>query len=151
MGPLRPYFFLISSCLCFISVRRSSCLVFILLTCLCSLASDLLDPMFSHLQQQNRQTRNAMMRIPPNTAKVIISVWKFIQQRPQRASLSGQSAWGGRMVLTGYVIQVWVLMHHRHVTFDRHSSQFVPFFDSHAVEENRGLVMNINFESRKSG
>lgn len=34
-------------------------------------------PKFSHLQQQNRQTKKAMMIIPPITAKVIINIWKF--------------------------------------------------------------------------
>lgn len=38
----------------------------------------------------------------------------LLQQRPQRASFRGQSAWGGRMVLTGYVTHVLVVMHHRH-------------------------------------
>lgn len=133
MLPLRPYLVLILSCLCFISALLSSCLVFVLVTSLSNLAFSLLDPRCSHLQQQqNRQTRKAMMRMPPTTAKVIINVWKFIQQSPQRASYSGQSAWGGRMVLTGYVIHALVAMHHRHVTFCRHSLQFVPFFASQA-------------------
>lgn len=131
--PLNPYFFLISSCLCFISAFLSSCLVFVLLACLCILASNRLDPKFSHLQQQNRQMKKAMMMIPPITAKVIISAWKFIQQSPQRASFSGQSACGGRMVFTGYVTQVLVVMHHKHVTFLRHSSQLVPFLFSHSL------------------
>lgn len=34
-------------------------------------------PKFSHLQQQNRQTKKAMIIIPPITAKQIINVWKF--------------------------------------------------------------------------
>lgn len=34
-------------------------------------------PKFSHLQQQNRQTKKAMIIIPPITAKVIMSAWKF--------------------------------------------------------------------------
>lgn len=34
-------------------------------------------PQSSHLQQQNRQTKKAMIIIPPITAKQIISVWKF--------------------------------------------------------------------------
>lgn len=131
-GPRRPYLFLISSCLCFISAFLSSCLVFVLLACLCILASNLLDPKFSHLQQQNRQTRKAMMIMPPTTAMVMINAWKFIQQSPQRASFSGQSACGGRMVLTGYVTHDFVLIHHKHDTFFRHSSQLVPFFNSQA-------------------
>lgn len=38
----------------------------------------------------------------------------LLQQRPQRASFSGQSECGGRMVLTGYVIHDLVLIHHKH-------------------------------------
>lgn len=129
--PLRPYFFLISSCLCFISAFLSSCLVFNLSAVLCILASNLLDPMFSHLQQRRRQIRRAMMMIALITDTVIINIWKFIQQSPQRASFSGHNACGGRMVLTGYVIQDLVWIHHKHDTFFRQSSQLVPFFVSH--------------------
>lgn len=49
-------------------------------------------PKFSHLQQQNIQTRRAMMITPPSTARVIISVWKFTadkQEETQRQSYSG--------------------------------------------------------------
>lgn len=130
-GPLSPYFCLISWCLCFISALLSSCLVFVFLACFCILASNRPDPKFSHLQQQNMQTNRAIMRTAPSTDRVIISVWKFIQQSPQRASSSGQREWGGRIVRTGYVTHDFVLMHHKHVTFLRHSSQLVPFFFSH--------------------
>lgn len=43
-----------------------------------------------------------------------VCVCILLQQRPQRASLRGQRAWEGRMVLTGYVIHDLVVMHHRH-------------------------------------
>lgn len=49
-------------------------------------------PKFSHLQQQNIQTRRAMMITPPSTPRVIISVWKFTadkQKETQRQSYSG--------------------------------------------------------------
>lgn len=38
----------------------------------------------------------------------------LLQQSPHRASFRGQSAWGGRMVLTGYVTHDFVVMHHKH-------------------------------------
>lgn len=46
-----------------------------------------------------------------------ISVFVYdllLQQNPQRASFSGQSEFGGRMVFTGYVIHALVLTHHKH-------------------------------------
>lgn len=71
-----------------------------------------------------------MMRIAPITDNAIIKLWKFIEQRPQRASLSGQRVWGGKIFLAGYVKQLLVLMHHRQDTFAKHSSQLVAFLRS---------------------
>lgn len=42
------------------------------------------------------------------------SVFFLLQHSPQRASFKGQRACGGRMVLTGYVTQDLVVIHHRH-------------------------------------
>lgn len=43
-----------------------------------------------------------------------VCVCFLLQQSPQRASFSGQSEWGGRMVPTGYVRHDFVVVHHRH-------------------------------------
>lgn len=45
-------------------------------------------PKFSHLQQQNKQIRRAMMITPPTTANVMINIWKFTAERRQRNTMT---------------------------------------------------------------
>lgn len=53
-------------------------------------------------------------------------VYVLLQQSPQRASFNGQSACGGRMVLTGYVTHDLVVIHHKHCkNSKRHDGLFI--------------------------
>lgn len=48
-------------------------------------------PKFSHLQQQNKQIMKAMMRMAPNTDKVMIRIWKFTTDGDRNTRLRSES------------------------------------------------------------
>lgn len=52
-------------------------------------------PIFSHLQQQQQQTRMPMMRTPASTDMVMIKIWKFTgsKENEKRTTKHTTSIW----------------------------------------------------------
>lgn len=124
---MRPYFFLISSCLALLSDFRSSerCLISSLLLMYSSSSRSSRDDRLQRQQQQQQHTVIDNRRTPPTTAIAMIKASKFTQHTPQRAWDSWQTEAGGNTWDTGYSVQEELVLHHRQDTLVRQVSQVV--------------------------